>query len=366
MYLEHFHLKTLPFNITPDPEFLYLSPGHKEALAAMIYGVEQRKGFIAVIGEVGVGKTTMLRSYLDRIDRTRLCPIYLFNPMLPFANLLVVICQELGLEVPSDDMFELVRRLHQHLITEYARGRNIVLIIDEAQNMPVESLERLRMLSNLETDKEKLIQIIFCAQPEFEQMLERTELRQLKQRIAVKATIKPLSRDESHDYIRHRVEKAVGDWTCLFTPSAAKLIVSHAGGIPRLINILCDNCLISTFGYKRDRVNWWTAREIIGDFSVKGRNSLGRLFNTASVVSILSIIVVIVCLVAYFVLNIYDPPPELRRTATHHAVVHGAGLQPMIGMSGNGAGQALPMVAWAVDGRRAERTASYRTTNVGN
>lgn len=314
MYLEHFQLKKLPFNITPDPEFLYLSPGHKEALAAMIYGVEQRKGFVAVIGEVGVGKTTILRTYLDKIDRARLCPIYIFNPMLPFSNLLIVICQELGLDVPSDDMFEVVRRLHRYLISEYSQGKNIVLVIDEAQNMPVETLESLRMLSNLETDKEKLIQIIFCAQPEFEQMLDRSELRQLKQRIAVKATIRPLTKDESRAYIRHRVNKAVGDSSGLFTRRAANLIVSHSNGIPRLINILCDNCLITTFGNRQNRVDWWTAREIIGDFSVRRTRSTGRLFKTVvSIVSILSIIIVIVYLIA-FLLNRSDPIGLLHAT----------------------------------------------------
>lgn len=270
MYLDYYKLKKEPFNITPDPEFLFLSPTHREALAAIIYGVEQRKGFIAIIGEVGVGKTTVLRSYLDRVGRNKLRPIYLFNANITFGNLLKIISRELGLAVSSDNIFDTVNQLHEHLIKEFAQGRNIVLLIDEAQNMPVETLENLRMLSNLETAKEKLIQMVFSAQPEFEQMLNRKELRQLRQRIAVKATIQPLNKEESLAYIKHRLAKALAGNTCLFTPGAMKIIADHAKGIPRSINIYCDNSLITSFGYKRQTVNERVVREIIADFVTPG------------------------------------------------------------------------------------------------
>jgi general secretion pathway protein A len=271
MYLNYFRFKKEPFNITPDPEFLYLSPAHREALAAIIYGVEQRKGFVAIVGEVGVGKTTILRSFLDRIDRKQLRPIYLFNANISFGNLLKVIYRELGLATSPDNLFDMVDFLHEQLIKEYAQGRNIVLIIDEAHNMPVETLENLRMLSNLETTKEKLIQIVFSAQPEFEQLLDKKELRQLKQRIAVKSTIRPLSREESLAYIKHRLALAVSGTTSIFASGAMKLIADHAKGIPRSINILCDNSLITSYGYKRHMVNERIAREIIADFDKTGR-----------------------------------------------------------------------------------------------
>jgi general secretion pathway protein A len=274
MYLDYYKLKKEPFNITPDPEFLFLSPTHKEALAAIIYGVKQRKGFIAIIGEVGVGKTTILRSYLDRVGRDKLRSIYLFNANISFRNLLETINRELGLADASDNTFDMVNNLHTHLIKEFAQGRNFVLLIDEAQNMPVETLENLRMLSNLETAKEKLLQIVFCAQPEFEHMLLSKELRQLRQRIAVKTTIQPLSREESLAYIKHRLAKAVAGNTRIFSPGAMKFIASHAKGIPRSINIYCDNCLITSFGYKRQTVNERIAREIIADFVTFGEKPI--------------------------------------------------------------------------------------------
>lgn len=273
MYLNFFNMNKAPFNVTPDPEFLFLSPSHKEALAAVIYGVQQKKGFVAIIGEVGVGKTTILRSFLDRADRERLKLLYLFNANINFSTLLESVLQELGLDSTADAPCNLVTRLHQYLISEYTKGRTVVLIIDEAQNMPVETLENLRMLSNLETTKDKLIQIVFSAQPEFEVLLERKELRQLKQRIAVKTTIKPLSTEESLRYIRHRLAKAAVGEHGIFTERALRLIVSQSNGIPRVINTLCDNCLITSFGYKSKIVSRQIVREIVADSEFKGERS---------------------------------------------------------------------------------------------
>ena len=166
MYLDFYRLKKNPFHITPDPEFLFLSSSHKEASASLIYGIEERKGFIAITGEIGVGKTTILRSYLESADPQMLKVVYIFNSMLPFESLLKQIFNELGLvAAEGDDVPELVSHLHQFLIEEYKHDRNVALIIDEAQNMPVETLENLRMLSNLETSKDKLIQIVMVGQP---------------------------------------------------------------------------------------------------------------------------------------------------------------------------------------------------------
>lgn len=276
MYLNYYDLNREPFNITPDPEFLYLSPCHKEALASIIYGVEQRKGFIAVLGEIGVGKTTILRSYLNRIDRDKLLAIYILNPMLSFPNLLRLIGRELGVSISSPSTFEMLNQLHEHLIKEFSAGRNIVLIIDEAQNMPVDTLENLRMLSNIETSTHKLIQIVFSAQSEFEKTLNLLELKQLKQRIAVRAVISPLDQATGVSYIRHRLEKAAGKDSVLFTPAALKEIVRVSEGIPRIINIVCDNCLITAYGYNKKNVTMDIVREVARDhgllkgvFSVK-------------------------------------------------------------------------------------------------
>ena len=269
MYLNFFNLKKEPFQITPDPAFLYLSPGHKEALASIIYGVEKKKGFVLIVGGVGVGKTTILRAYLEKAEKTTLKILYLFNSNMSYHNLLRFIFRELNLIPESDEVCEMVNQLHRALIDEYKEGRNILLLIDEAQNMPADTLENLRMLSNLETSTEKLIQIVFSAQTEFEKTLALDELKQLKQRIAVKAVIAPLTREEGLLYINHRLKKASEKESIIFTPSALREIVRVSGGIPRLINVLCDNCLISAFGYGKKKVGLGVVREITRDFGMK-------------------------------------------------------------------------------------------------
>ncbi|HJV36947.1 ExeA family protein [Geomonas sp.] len=276
MYLNFFNLKKEPFNITPDPELLFLSPSHKEALAAVIYGVKQRKGFIAIIGEVGVGKTTILRSFLDKANKQQLKTIYLFNANLSFKALLRTLYQGLGLTPENEDIYEMVDRLHHQLIEEYRAGNNVVLVIDEAQNMPVETLENLRMLSNLETATDKLIQVVFSGQPEFEEKLNGPSLRQFKQRIVISVRILPLTAKESRAYIEHRLAKtALGDPE-LFSSGALKKIIDRANGIPRVINILCDNCLITSFGNQQKQVSSKVAGEIIGEFHREKPSRLAR------------------------------------------------------------------------------------------
>src|SRR5512145_1792034 len=177
MYLNFYKLKKQPFHITPDPEFLYLSPSHKEAMSAIIYGISQRKGFVAIVGAVGSGKTTILRSYLEKTEKKHLKLIYVFNARLTFKELLQTIYQELGLPVGETGVLGMINRLNEILIEEYKQGNTVVLIVDEAQNMPIDTLENLRMLSNLETSKDKLIQIVLVGQPEFETTLNLDRLR---------------------------------------------------------------------------------------------------------------------------------------------------------------------------------------------
>jgi len=266
VHLKFYHLKKEPFNITPDPEFLFLSKDTREALASLIYGVESRRGFIVITAEVGVGKTTLLRSYLKRADKAYLKTVYIFNSNITFRELLKTIFQELDVPAGTDGVFEMVNHLHHWLIEEHGQGNNVVLIVDEAQNMPKETLENLRMLSNLETATDKLIQIVLVGQPELEQILNSRELRQLRQRIAIRSRIPPLTEKESLAYIKYRLEKVAVRNSPVFTRGAREQIVRKAEGIPRVLNVLCSNALITGFGYKKRPVNTRIAREVIEDF----------------------------------------------------------------------------------------------------
>ncbi|GJL59317.1 MAG: hypothetical protein NPIRA03_21740 [Nitrospirales bacterium] len=277
MYFNFFGLRTKPFNTTPDPDFLYLSPGHKQALGSLIYGMREKKGFIAVTGQVGLGKTTILRSFLNQHHQANQETVYLLNPNLSFTSLLKTLLRELGHTPIDGDDAEVLEQLHFVLIDKYQEGRTVVLLIDEAQNMPVDTLEHLRMLSNLETPKDKLIQIVLLGQPELDSLLDRYELRQLRQRIAVRAIIQPLSKLESFEYIRHRLDKAGGEGKKIFTNSALALIVQEAKGIPRRLNILCDNALVTAFGYNKALVTARIAKEVIGDLTGRPAYSLWKL-----------------------------------------------------------------------------------------
>lgn len=265
MYTAFYELKQEPFHVTPDPEFLFPSPSHKEALAAIIYGIEQRKGFVAITGEVGVGKTTILRSYLDFADRKDLKLIYIYNSALSFEDLVTTLLQELGIAERPPSTFLAVTRLHEELIEIYRRNQTVVLIIDEAQNMPVETLESLRMLSNLETVTEKLIQIMLIGQPEFDEMLQQHRLRQLRQRIAIHARIGALNLEDSVAYLEHRLNKVALGTKPVFTKNALRLLAEAAQGIPRNLNILGDNALITGFGYQVRPVNAKIVKEVLED-----------------------------------------------------------------------------------------------------
>ncbi len=273
MYRDFYHLHKQPFHITPDPEFLFLSPSHREAFAAIIYGIEQRKGFLAITGEVGVGKTTILRAYLEKTGHEQHRIIYVFNAAVSFSGLLKLILGEFGVAASEDDPFEMVNRLHHLLIDEYQNNRNVVLIIDEAQNMPVATLESLRMLSNLETSEDKLLQIILVGQPELARLLDLHELRQLRQRIAVRCQIDPLTRAESLAYIQHRLARAATHGGVIFAPGALQPIIKEARGIPRIINILCDNALLTGFGYQQKPIT----RKIVKEVVAEHRGSKPRL-----------------------------------------------------------------------------------------
>jgi type II secretory pathway predicted ATPase ExeA len=287
MYLDYYGLSKQPFHITPDSYFFYMSPSHKESYASLIYGLNSRKGFVSLTGEVGLGKTTVVRTFLNKcLAESRIKPVFVFNSNLSFKGLLLTIYSELGLDLPSfshlntddkngplslsaeDEIFELVRQLSKVLIEEYQKGHNVILVIDDAQNMPMSTLENLRMLSNIETGKDKLLQIFLIGQTELDSMLDKRELRQLKQRLAIRTTLKPLSKKQCREYIRHRLEKAGAKSRPekIFTRGALREIYKHSKGIPRKINIICDNAMITGFGYGQKTINSKIVREVRADF----------------------------------------------------------------------------------------------------
>jgi len=291
MYLDFYRLNREPFHITPDPDFLFPSPSHNEALASIVYGVEKRKGFVALTGEVGTGKTTILRAYLRREEGTDIRPIYLFHPDLSFRDLVIKLSRELGMETGESSTSELLEHLQGQLIDDYRENRTPVLIIDEAQNMPIETLEQLRMLTNLETSKDKLLQVVLVGQPELEEILNQHSLRQLKQRISVRSNIEPLTATESAAYVRSRVERAGGESKYLFSDAAIKEIVRLSNGIPRSINTLCDNALIAGYGMQQRPVPPKTVREAGRDLqmNIDSGSSLRPAWMAAAAVAVVAV-----------------------------------------------------------------------------
>lgn len=246
MYTAFFELKERPFRLTPDPAFLFLSDTHVEALNHLIYGVNNKEGFILITGEIGAGKTTLCRILLEKLGpdvKTAL----IFNPVLSEEELLRTMLQDFGVESSASTKKELIDDLNAFLLKELEEGRKAVLIIDEAQNLTVPLLEQVRLLSNLETDKEKLVQIILFGQNELKEKLDFPALRQLKQRITVRYELKYLNRTETEKYIYYRLTIAGSDGRIVFTKSALNKIFRYAKGVPRLINVLVDRCLLTAY-----------------------------------------------------------------------------------------------------------------------
>jgi general secretion pathway protein A len=256
MYEAYFNLASAPFAVTPDPRYVYLTKRHREALAHLQYGILQPGGFVQLTGEVGTGKTTLCRCLLEQLPPEADVAVIL-NPRLGVVGLLAAICDELHIQYSSDSLDTiktLVDALHAHLLEAHGRGRRTVLIIDEAQNLSPAVLEQVRLLTNLETSTEKLLQIILIGQPELKRLLAHRELRQLAQRITARYHLMPLSLADTVAYIRHRLRVAGGD-PSLFTPAALCQVYCLSDGIPRLINVLCDRALLGTYALERSRVN---------------------------------------------------------------------------------------------------------------
>ncbi|MFM1768124.1 MAG: hypothetical protein RJA22_653 [Verrucomicrobiota bacterium] len=263
VYLDYYGLKEPPFSITPNPRFLYFSPKHREALNHMLYGIRERKGFVQLTGEVGAGKSTICRALLEQLGNNFSTALIL-NPSLDPGQLIKAVAREYGLQVKGLGQAEVLEALNDFLLAELERGREVVLIIDEAQNLTNQQLEQIRMLSNLETDDRKLLQIVLLGQPELRDRLNDPALRQLRQRITVRYHLAPLRLAELGDYVTHRlaVSGANGHGP-RFTLPALWRIFKYSQGIPRLINAVCDKCLLAGFVQQRQRIDFGVARTAI-------------------------------------------------------------------------------------------------------
>lgn len=300
MYEAFYGLSEKPFNLTPDPRFLYLSSKHKEAFAHLLYGIRNRCGFVMVSGEIGTGKTTICRSLLKQLDPDTEVA-FIFNPKLSPIDLLKTINADFGIDSKAETVRGLINELNEYLLTRSAGGKNCVLIIDEAQNLGTETLEQIRLLSNLETETAKLLQIVLIGQPELAQKLELPELRQLNQRITARYHLGTLNREETLHYIAFRLRVAGGRKKVMFTRRAVRAVHKLSGGTPRVINGLCDRALL--IGYTKDtrtitpRIVKKAAEEIQGDYRVRiGNARFARLLPASALATSAALVVLLVLL----------------------------------------------------------------------
>ncbi|MHB1241206.1 MAG: ExeA family protein [Gammaproteobacteria bacterium] len=280
MYTEYFGLREQPFSLTPDPHFLYLSARHREALAHLVFGVEQGGGFVQLTGEVGTGKTTLCRSLLEQLS-DRVDAALVLSPRMSAGELLAAVCDELNIPYDSKATSPkpLVDAINQHLLTAHAQGRRTVVIIDEAQNLTPDVLEQVRLLTNLETAKHKLLQVILVGQPELRDLLARSDLRQLAQRITARYHLTPLNLRETAAYIQHRLAVS-GAWRSLFTDGAQRRVHRVTGGVPRLINAVCDRALLGAYSQEQQQIDARLVRaaaaQVLGPGVSPGRRSVHR------------------------------------------------------------------------------------------
>src|SRR5437868_1699720 len=268
MYKQFFGLTRNPFEISPDPFFLVPTARHNEALANLYYGVRRQKGFVVVTGEVGTGKTLLIRCLMDVLNRDQVAFAYLFNPRLAVSEFLKYILSDYGLATEDPGKSAMLRELNSFLIGRYRMGRSTVLIVDEAQHLRRELLEEIRLLTNLETSQQKLLQIILVGHPELEQKLDSPQLRQLKQRVALRCKLEPLTKEETLSYILRRLELAGAPegGKALFPESTLDILYRHSRGIPRLVNTLCENALIAAYARHSGTIEPQFVEEVAADF----------------------------------------------------------------------------------------------------
>jgi general secretion pathway protein A len=310
MYTEYLGIKEKPFSITPDPRFLYMSRGHQEALAHLMYGILESGGFVVLTGEVGTGKTSLCRCLLEQLpDNVEIALI--LNPVLSKLELVATICDEFGVAHPPENqsLKVLIDLLNTYLLDAFARGKHCVLMIDEAQNLSLEVLEQLRLLTNLETDKKKLLQIILVGQPELNALLQRHDMRQLNQRITARYHLTPLGEEEMRAYIRHRLS-VVGLKRLIFSADSLSSIYKQSGGVPRLINIICDRCLLAAYAAERGDVDsamaQSAAREVLIQPAVPKRRT-GSPWSWAAAFALVAAVTVL----AFFSQSSFSRPGDL-------------------------------------------------------
>src|ERR1043166_1919553 len=262
MYNEFYGFKEAPFNITPDPRFLFFSDKHREAFHHLIFGIRERKGFIQITGEVGAGKTTLCRALLEQLG-PRYKTALILNPCMTETQLLKTILNEFGLPTDKEDRIGYIETLNKFLLDQAAKGCDVVLIIDEAQDLSLELLEQIRLISNLETDQRKLLQIVLLGQPELRDKLNDPRVRQLRQRITVRYHLTPLSRKEMEYYIRHRIHVSGGNGSPSFNRWALRKIYNYSKGTPRLIHAVCDKTLLCGFVTNTDHFQLGHVRRAI-------------------------------------------------------------------------------------------------------
>ena len=268
MYRKFFKLKENPFNVNPDPRYLFLTQSTQEAMACLTYGIETRKGFILLTGEVGTGKTTLLNKLLEWLNQERVATAFVFNPRLSVSQFFDFMMADFGIPCDSRQKSQVLLRLNQWLLERYQAGERAVLIVDEAQNLSPQMLEEIRLLTNLETSTEKLLQIVLAGQPELELKLNQPDLRQLRQRITLRAKTRPLTLEETRGYIAERLRIAGNEDGEIFSPDAIKTIHKYARGIQRVTNLLAEHSLISAFVDQKNPVPAETVEEIARDFGL--------------------------------------------------------------------------------------------------
>jgi general secretion pathway protein A len=268
MYKKFFGLKENPFNVNPDPRYLFLTHHTQEALACLTYGIETRKGFILLTGEVGTGKTTLINRLLEWLHKERVSTAFVFNPRLSVSQFFDFMMTDFGIPCESKQKGQMLLKLNQWLLERYQAGERAVLIVDEAQNLSPQMLEEIRLLTNLETSTEKLLQIVLSGQPELEHKLNQPQLRQLRQRITLRAKTRQLTLEETQGYIRERLRIAGAENTDIFSPEAVATVHRYARGIPRVTNLLCEHGLISAFVDQLNPVPAEIIEEVAHDFDL--------------------------------------------------------------------------------------------------
>lgn len=276
MYQKFFGLKESPFNVNPDPRYLYLTRHAQEALACLTYGIETRKGFIVLTGEVGTGKTTLINKLLEWLREERVSTAFVFNPRLSVTQFFDFMMADFGIPCDSTMKSQVLLRLNHWLLDRYRAGERAVLIVDEAQNLSPQMLEEIRLLTNLETSTEKLLQIVLAGQPELDRKLNLPELRQLRQRITLRARTCPLTLEDTRGYIQERLRIAGADGQEIFTPEAVTVVHRFARGIPRVTNLLCEHSLINAFVDQRRPVPAEIVEQVVRDFDLDQIDPLAK------------------------------------------------------------------------------------------